>query len=130
MLKAVHLSAFNAGGRPNQLYMAGTQKQVFSTFAGIAQQRHEIGEGQASIIGAADVYQGDFGKLSAIPHPYGMRTRTVLGVDPRMVAKSNLRPMFDQPLAKTGDNNKRQMIEEYTLEVRNEAAHFSIADLT
>lgn len=131
LLKAAHLAAFNAGGKPNQLYMSGTQKQVFSGFAGIAQQRHEVGGGGgAEIIGAADVYVGDFGRLTAIPHPYGMRSRTVLGIDPRMVAKANLRPMFDQPLAKNGDNAKRQLLEEYTLEVKNEAAHFVVADLT
>lgn len=131
LLKAAHLSAFNSGGKPNQLYMAGTQKQVFSGFAGIAAIRTNTDQtGQASIIGAADVYVGDFGKLTAVPHPYGMRTRTVLGIDPRMVAKATLRPMFDQPLAKSGDNAKRQLLEEYTLEVRNEAAHFAVADLT
>jgi hypothetical protein len=59
-----------------------------------------------------------------------MRDATALGIDPRMVAKATLRAMFDQPLASSGDNTKRQILEEYTLEVRNEAAHFVIADLS
>lgn len=131
LLKAAHLGAFNAGGKPNQLYMSGGQKQVFSAFAGIAQIRHDTGaDGPATIVGAADVYVGDFGKLTAIPHPYGVRSRTVLGIDPRMVAKATLRPMQDKPLATNGDNTKRQLLEEYTLEVRNEAAHFVVADLS
>lgn len=131
LLKASHLAAFNSGGKPNQLYMAGAQKQVFSAFAGIAAQRADnAGNGQATIIGAADVYVGDFGRLTAIPHPYGMRASTVLGIDPRMAAKATLRPMQDKPLATNGDNTKRQILEEYTLEVKNEAAHFVVADLS
>lgn len=131
LLKAAHLAAFNSGGKPNQLYMAGAQKQVFSAFAGIAAQRADnAGNGQATIIGAADVYVGDFGRLTAIPHPYGMRSATVLGIDPRMAAKATLRPMQDKPLATNGDNAKRQILEEYCLEVKNEAAHFVVADLS
>jgi len=130
LLKAAHLAAFNSGGKPNQLYMAGAQKQLFSAFAGIAAQRHETGSGATEIIGAADVYVGDFGRLTAIPHPYGMRSRTVLGIDPRMAAKAVLRPMQDKPLGPSGDNVKRQLLEEYTLEVKNEAAHFAVADLS
>lgn len=131
LLKAAHLAAFNAGGKPNQLYMAGVQKQVFSTFAGIAQIRKDApGTGQAVIVGAADVYVGDFGRLTAIPHPYGMRASTVLGVDPRMVAKADLRPMRNWVLSKTGDTEKRQILCEYTLEVKNEKAHFVVADLS
>lgn len=131
LLKAAHLAAFNAGGKPNQLYMSGTQKQVFSTFPGISSTRVlPQGNAPVTIVGAADVYVGDFGRLTAIPHPYGMRSRTVLGVDPRMVAKADLRPMRNWVLSKTGDTEKRQILCEYTLEVKNEKAHFVVADLT
>lgn len=132
ILKAAHLLAFNNGGKPNQLYMGGTQKQVFSTFAGIAINRidNKPDSGKVSIVGAADVYQGDFGRLTAIPHPYGMRNRTVLGIDPRRVRKANLRGMRNWALAKTGDTEKRQMAEEYCLQVDNELAHFVCADLS
>lgn len=132
LLKAAHLSAFNNGGKPNQLYMGGTQKQVFSSFAGIAVNRIDNSPqtGPVSIVGAADVYVGDFGRLTAIPHPYGVRSRTVIGVDPRRARKATLRPMKNWPLAKSGDTEKRQMLEEYTLQVDNELAHFVVADLT
>lgn len=132
LLKAAHLAAFNSGGKPNQLYMGGAQKQVFSGFAGIAVNRidNSPAGGQLTIVGAADVYQGDFGRLTAIPHPYAVRTRTVLGIDPRRVRKALLRPMRNWDLAKTGDTSKRQMLEEYTLQCDNEKAHFVVADLT
>lgn len=131
LLKVGHLAAFNAGGKPNQLYMGGTQKQAFSGFAGIAVNRIDNGgNSQVNIVGAADVYVGDFGRLTAIPHPYGMRARTVLGIDPGRVKKATLRGMRNWDLGKSGDTTKRQMLEEYTLQCDNEKAHFVIADLT
>jgi hypothetical protein len=130
LLKEAHAEAFSSGGKPNQLYMDGPLKQTFSGFSGIAANRHEVrGNTQASIIGAADVYVGDFGTLAAIPHPYGMRNRTVLGVDPNRASKALLRPMRNWELAKTGDTEKRQMLEEYCLRVDNEKAHFVVADV-
>lgn len=128
-LKTASQLAFSNGGKPNQLYMDGPLKQTFSTFAGIAQQRRDTGNTAAVIIGAADIYVGDFQRLAAIPHPYGMRNRTVLGIDPRMVSKDLLRPMRNWELAKSGDTEKRQMLEEYTLKCSNEKAHFVVADV-
>jgi len=130
LLKDASALAFASGGKPNQLYMDGPMKQTFSTFAGIAANRNNVrGNGQATIVGAADIYVGDFQTLTAIPHPYGMRSSTVLGIDPRRVKKALLRPMRNWELAKTGDTEKRQLLEEYTLECANEKAHFVVADL-
>jgi hypothetical protein len=131
LLKVAQLAAFNAGGRPTQLYMGGTQKQVFSGFSGVATKYVDSDQSkQATIIGGSDVYVGDFGRLTAIAHPYGMRSATVLGIDPRRARVAYLRPMRNWDLSKTGDTEKRQLLVEYTLQVDNEAAHFVVADLT
>lgn len=133
LLKSAQQSAFTNGGKPTMLFMDGLLKQTFSGFAGIAANRVDqtVGMNQmGAIIGAADVYVGDFGTLTAVPHPYGMTARDVIGVDPTMVAKSVLRPMASMELAKTGDAEKRLINEEYTLEVKNEAAHFVVADVS
>jgi len=132
LLKAMHESAFSAGGKPTMLFMDGPLKQTFSGFAGIAANRVDQSvdaNKMGSIIGAADVYVGDFGTLTAVPHPYGMTARDVLGIDPTMVAKSILRPMASMQLAKNGDADRRLINEEYTLEMKNEAAHFVVADV-
>lgn len=132
LLKAAQSSAFTAGGKPTMLFMDGPLKQTFSGFAGISATRVNTttdATAQTTIVGAADVYVGDFGTLTAVPHPYGMTARDVIGVDPNMVAKSVLRPMASMELAKTGDAEKRLINEEYTLEVKNEAAHFVVADV-
>jgi hypothetical protein len=59
-----------------------------------------------------------------------MRSVTVLGIDPKRVRKALLRPMRNWELSKTGDTEKRQLLEEYCLQVDNEAAHFVCADLS
>jgi hypothetical protein len=130
LVKAVQLLAFNNGGKPSQAYMAGTHKQQFSAFTGIASIRVDAGKsGQATIIGAADVYQGDFGKLTLIPHPYAL-TRDVVLVDPNMVAVATLDGIKTRALGVTGDSDRFLMTMEKTLVVRNEKAHAAIRDLT
>lgn len=132
LLKVAQAAAFTSGGKPTMLFMDGPLKQTFSGFSGISATRVNTtvdANAQSAIVGAADVYVGDFGTLTAIPHSYGMTARDVLGIDPNMVAKSVLRPMASMELAKTGDAEKRLINEEYCLEVKNEAAHFVVADV-
>lgn len=129
-LKAVMALAFAEGARPSQAYMSGTHKQQMSAFTGIADIRVDgTGKKPTTIMGAADFYVSDFGTLALIPHPYAL-SRDVMIVDPEKVALSTLRPWKTHTLAKSGDNEKFQLVGEYTLECRNEKAHAAIADLT
>jgi hypothetical protein len=55
---------------------------------------------------------------------------TAFLVDPDMAAVAYLRPFQTIELAKTGDSEKTQLLAELTLEIRNEAAHGIVADLS
>ena len=46
-----------------------------------------------------------------------------------MVAVAYLRDFSVADLAKTGDSEKKQLLAEYTLEMRNEAAHGILLDI-
>lgn len=130
LLKGVLASMFSSGAKMRILQLGPAQKQTFSGFTGIAQIRKDVpGSEMATIIGAADAYVGDYGTLNVVPSIF-QRNRTALLYDPKFVALSTLRPMKNWDLAKTGDTMKRQILMEYTLEVRNEAAHGKVADLT
>lgn len=129
LLKTVLASAFNNGARPSQAYMSATQKQQFSAFTGIADIRKDAGNGQATIVGAADVYVSDFGSISTVPVQYGL-TRDVLLIDPEYWAVGTLRPMKDEMLAKVGDAMPFQIIAEKTLICRNQRSSAVIADLS
>jgi hypothetical protein len=130
LMKAVLVTAFNNGARLSQIYLGGVHKQVFSGFPGIADSRKDVGsKKQATIIGAADVYEGDFGTLTAIPHPYGL-TRDALLIDPSGWAVGTYRGMQTTPLAKSGDSDQFQMLCEKMLVCKNELKGAAIRDLT
>jgi hypothetical protein len=130
MLKTVIASVFSAGGTPSALFVSPTQKQVVSGFTGLAAQRYQVPtSGQATILAGADLYQSDFGVLSIVPDRF-MRTRDALILDPEYAALAYLRPFQTNELARVGDAEKTQILAEFTLEVRNEAAHGGVFDLS
>jgi len=129
LLKTVVASVFSSGGNPKILMVGATGKQKVSSFPGIAVNRFQLNKvEQGAIIGAADIYQSDFGAMSVVPNRF-MRARDALVIDPEFAALAFLRPFQTNDLAKTGDSENTQLIAEVTLEVKNEAAHGIIADL-
>jgi len=129
LLKEVIREAYISGGNPKVMYVSPIGKQKTSEFTGIAAQRYMApGDAPTTIIGAADVYLGDFGSISIVPNRF-MRTRDAVVVDPEYASLAYLRPFQTIELAKTGDSEKTQLLAELTLEMRNEAAHGIVADL-
>ena len=126
---------YTAGGNPKILMVTPAHKQTVSAFAGIAAQRYMAPtNAPTTIIGAADVYLSDFGTLSVVPSRFMNSTNSADDVafvlDPEMAAVAYLRPFQTNELAVTGDNESTQLLAEFTLEVKNQAAHGIIADLT
>jgi hypothetical protein len=126
---------YTAGGNPKILMVTPAHKQTVSAFAGIAAQRYMAPtNAPTTIIGAADVYLSDFGTLSVVPSRFMNSTNSADDVafvlDPEMAAVAYLRPFQTNELAVTGDNESTQLLAEFTLEVKNEAAHGIIADLS
>jgi hypothetical protein len=129
LVKGVLATAFSNGARPTLGFMGGVTKQEFSTFTGIADIRVDTKAGkQATIIGAADVYTGDFSNITLIPHPYGL-TRDMLFIDPEYWAVATLDGISTVPLSKTGDSDKFMMTMEKTLVCRNQLSSAVVADL-
>jgi hypothetical protein len=135
LLQSVVKSVYASGGNPKVLMVNPAHKQVVSAFAGIAAQRFMApANAPTTIIGAADVYLSDFGTISVVPNRFMTSTNscdeTAFVLDPDMAAIAYLRAFQTNELAVTGDNESTQLLAEYTLEVKNEAAHGIIADLT
>lgn len=135
LLQGVVKSVFTSGGSPKVLMVTPAHKQTVSAFAGIAAQRYMApADAPTTIIGAADVYMSDFGSMSVVPNRFMLSGNTANDVafvlDPEYAAVAYLRPFFTNDLAVTGDSTKTQLLVEYTLEVKSEAAHGIIADLT
>lgn len=129
LLKTVLASAFTNGAvGPKLALMSATAKQTFSTFTGIADIRKDAGSGQATIVGAADVYIGDFGQITTVPVQFGL-TRDVLIIDPNYWEVAYLRPLSTSDLAVTGDARRKQLVAEAALVSRNEKGSALIADI-
>lgn len=127
-LKGVHEAAWTAGGEPDMLLMSGALKQKASTFTGLALNRRNQGDGQMTIIGAADLYVGDFGEISFVPSRF-TSNRSAQLLDTSLWKVCELQPYSMEELAKTGHSEKRLLSCEKTLQCQNELGNAIIADL-
>lgn len=133
-LKSVQRLCWTSGGEPTVCLVGPFNKVKVSAFSGITSKTSEFGANPASpaglaIVAAVDFYVSDFGKLKIIPSRFN-RDRTALVLDMRYWSLHYLRPFRVEGLAKTGDAEKKQMLSEWTLCSKNEAASGKQADLT
>ena len=128
-LKSVLQSIWVAGGKPNTIMTGSFNKVQFSTFTGRSSPIEQAAT--KKITAAVDAYESDFGLLKVIPNRFQrQRDVHVLQMDMWAVAFVSGRRMVSVPIAQTGDNVKRMILSEYTLESRNEKASGLVTDLT
>src|ERR1019366_10780 len=130
LLKDNIQQCWTQGAEPKTIMVGALAKQVASGFAGVVELMSPQSKGgQATIIGAADTYVSDFGNLTVVPNRF-QRARDAFVLDWEFISIDYLRPFKQEPLAKTGDAEKRMLIVEYGLRVKNEKALGIITDLT
>jgi hypothetical protein len=127
MLKDAVKDAYDDGGEPTLVLVGSFNKQKVSTFEGRASQQTIVAN--KTILGAASLYASDFGDLKVVPNRT-QRGRDAFVVDPDKVAVAFLRAFEPQELGRVGDAVTRDIISEYTLEMRHPDAHALVADLT
>ncbi len=125
LLTTVLSSAWDNGGDPSLLAVSSTNKAAVSDFTG-GSTRY-IDTDTKELIHSIDVYVGDFHTLKVVPCRQ-LVGDNVYAIDPEYLAWADLRPLNSYDLAKTGDNFKKEMVWEATVEICNEAAHGIIAD--
>jgi len=134
LLKAAVQATYIASGEiPPAVYMSPNHKGVFSGFAGIAVSRYQVSDkknSQGKIVGGADVYASDFGDLEVVPHYIMAGSTNVYGLKPEYGDIVYLRSFQSEPLGKTGDSVKEQVLVDATVRVTSENVHFKIADLS
>ena len=129
ILKTVIQEVYTSGGDLDLLVVPPSVKQVISGFNanttrfGPADKRVEYA--------AIDVYSSDFGDIQVVPNRVMATTDEKLCflLQSDMAAAAYLRDFQIGDLAKTGDSEKKQLLVEWTLEMRNEAAHGIILDI-
>jgi len=120
-------SCWENGGEPDTIRAGAFNKQALSAFTGNASR--QINADDKKLVTDIRVYVSDFGDLVVIPNRF-QRTRSALVLDMDMWCFSTLRDFQTVDLAKTGDTERKQILVEYTLESKNEAASGIVADLT
>lgn len=130
LLKEALQQAWANGGTPKIVLLGAFNKGKASTFAGVATKYKEVpGRQQATVVGAVDVYVGDFGEVTFVPSRL-VRASSALVIDPQYIEIDYLRPYQTTPLAKLGDSEKRLLLAEWTLKVAAPLGEGLIADLT
>jgi hypothetical protein len=130
LLKSILQECWSAGAEPSTVMLGGLQKQVASTFSGIATKNiNQVTGKAATVIGAVDVYVSDFGQVRFVPNRF-QRNRDAHVLDWEFLQVDYLRPFKTVPLAKTGDAEKRMIIVEWMLRVKAENALGLVADLS
>ena len=115
--------SWSSGGQASQILVGPTQKLVIDNFSSIATRFVDIDRNsQATITGAANVYVSSFGRHTVRMHRH-VRASVVMCIDPDMWAISFIDRPFMEKLARTGDGDKYQIISEWGLVSRNEAAN-------
>lgn len=128
--KDVLQQCYTSGAEIKFLMVGAVNKQVASGFAGIATKTYQQTAAEASaIIGAADIYVGDFGTHRIVPNRF-QRARDAWYLDPAFYSVDYLQPYKVIELAKLGDADQRELIVKYGLRVKNEAALGLAADLS
>lgn len=138
LFDAVILSAYTSGGSPTTFLCSPYVKTVFSTLMQSANTptiySNVSGEKQATIYAAADTYRSDFGVIDVVPDRVMAAVGATLArngylIDPDMAAVGIFDDIFEDRPAKTGDAEKRVLLVEFTLIMKNQAAHGVVADL-
>lgn len=127
-VESVLATAWENGGTPSMGLMNSFQKRKFATFTGSSTKTQD--GAKTKVVNNVEIYIDPLGTEVRLVPCRQCPTDVVYFVDPEYVAFSTLRDFQTVELAKTGDSERKQILVEYTLEVRNEKAHAGIYDLT
>ncbi len=136
LLDGTMQSAYEAGANVKHIVCSPYLKSVFVSFmsdSNVASFRYAAAGGSDNtIIATADVYEGPYGKVMIAPNRVqstAATSRNAFLIDPDLMEWKWFRKIKeDTGIAKTGDANKKVLIGEGTLCVKNEAAHGVVAD--
>lgn len=129
LLKDVHRQCRENGGSPDLLIVSPALKQTFSTFTGVAANRHQVPSTKpGTIIGAMDLYVGDFGTIACVDSIF-TTGRDGLLVDRNAWEVEYLQKFKNDKLAKTGHSDREMVSVTFGLKCENDKASGVIADI-
>lgn len=126
-LQEASQECYDNGGEPTMLVVGTFNKKAVSNFAG--NQNRNVDASAKKLVNSVMIYEDDFNTLKVIPDRFS-RSRDAFLLDTEYAKLAYLDDFDVQDLAKTGDNIRKLITCEWTLEVSNPSAHGIVADLT
>lgn len=120
---------WDAGGKPDTVYLSSFQMNLALGFVGNNNQRSNLDASENKVAKHMAVYITPWGTVTWTMARQN-RGRDVWIMQKDMWAAAILRATKNTALAKTGDNEKRQVVTELTLVSRNEKASGGVVDCT
>lgn len=116
-------NCYDNGGTPSAILSGGTQKRKVSGFDAAARRQDR---GDRTLGRVVSRYESDFAVADVILHRY-VRKQNLYIVDPEEMGLATLRPLMVEPLSKTGDSTKWQVLCEKSLKfyLEKRAAKFT-----
>ena len=127
LFDTVMQATWTNGGKPDTVMLSPFQLNKALSFTGNNNQRQNGAVG--TVNNNIAVYLTPWGSVSFQPCREN-RSRDVYIIEKGKLALATLRPMKNEALAKTGDNEHRQVVGESTLVCRSEKALGGVFDLT
>jgi hypothetical protein len=128
LVEAALATGWSNGANPSLGVLNAFQKRKFASFSGSSTKMSD-GD-KRKVTNNVEVYVDPLGTEIRLVPCRQAPTNTIFFVDPEFVEFTTLRDFSTVNLAKTGDSERKQIIVEYTMEVRNEKAHAAVYDLT
>ena len=124
-------SRWENGGKKDgvSVYLSAFQMNKALGFVGNNNQRGTLNAKTGEVVNVMDVYMTPWGNVKWVMSREN-RARDVFILQDDMWCVSMLRTTKNEPLAKTGDSERRQLVTELTLESRNEKASGAVYDNT
>jgi hypothetical protein len=127
-VEAALATGWSNGANPSLGVLNAFQKRKFAAFSG-SSTKTSNGDSR-KVTNNVEVYIDPLGTEIRLVPCRQCPTDVIYFVNPEYAALATLRDFFKKDLARTGDSERKQIIGEMTLEVRNEKAHCAVYDLT
>jgi len=111
---------YEQGAEPSVISVTPSNSLVVAAFAAASGRYRTLqtGGNDKAIVNVVNLYVSPFGEQKVVLNRF-QKAKNTLVFDPEMWVKCTLRSWTREPLAKTGDANKQQIIGEFSLKHKN-----------
>lgn len=127
LFDSVMQQIWDAGGKPDKVYLSSYQMNIALGFTGNNNQRATVEAKGKEVVKVMDFYMTPWGTVEFVPSRENS-SQHVFVMQSDMWKVAVLRGTKNTSLAKTGDSTKRQVITELTLEACNELSSGAVYD--